>query len=403
MWSDKKEELSILIYISTSKISASFAVFANGKNPKIIHNVVSFFPAGLKLDDFNSPSTVSTLLDTTLTLLFKEGSGVVAHKIEEKDIKSVAVTFSAPWFVSKTKELHLEQKTPFIVTENFINNILQVEEKTFEKEILSTETDGKYSGGLAIIENTFTHSKVNGYSIPNNFGKKTDNFDISLYTSFASRDIVKNLLSQIHKHTNLSVDKIHINTFPLVFFYAIRNMFSTVNSFIFMNVEGEVTDLTLVHDGGINHNISFPSAKNFLLRKIAKSFDVSPEIADSMVHMYNAKKMDDEYQEKMRMALDDVEREWSIYFEDSLSELSNKAALPATIYMVADPEIASIYENFMKMSKADITFTLRKNLNIVHIDSGSFSNYCDFDLSVRKDEYTAMLSVFHNKIKLGNV
>lgn len=404
MFGDNKEELSILIYISTAKISVAFTQFLEDKIPNVIYSTSLAFPSSLKLDDFSSPETITTLLDKSLTNLINNGITAPVLKMKQIHIKSVLVTFSTPWFTVKVKDLHLEQKVPFVVSESFIENILQVEEKKFESEITESiaSNDQNVVPELSIIENTFTHSKVNGYSIPNSIGKKVNNFDISLYASFLPKELVKDTLSVIHKHTHLNVDKIFINTFPLIFFHAIKNMFSSSNSFLFMNVEGEMTNLTLVHDSGIIRNLSFPSAKNFITRKIAKSFDVSIEIADSMLHMFNLEKLDNEFSQKMKDTLDDVEKEWSIYFEDALTELSKSVSLPAVIYMVADSDIAILYSNFLKIAKMQSDITLRKNLNIVHIDPNSFSNFCNFSLGVKKDEHIAALSVFHNTSRLGN-
>lgn len=404
MFSDKKEELSILIYISTSKISASFVLFSGGKSPRVVHNIISTFSSGLKLDDFFLSQTISSLLDTTLTNLIKDGSSIPFLKGYLKNIKSIFVTFSNPWFTLKIKDLHLEQKISFVITLDFISNILHVEEKKIEKELLTSTvpSEGNSKQELSIIENTFTHMKINGYSISNNIGKKTDNFDISLYSSLVPNNIVKDLLSIIHKHTHLNNDKIHLNSFPLVFFYALKNMFSATNSFLFMNVEGETTSLTLVHDGGINRSISFPSAKNFIMRKIAKNLDVSPEIAESMLHMYNSEKLDKEFMQKISETLEDVEKEWSIYLEDSLSDFAKNISLPSVIYMMAESDVAILYKNFLKKAKSQSVITFRKNLNIVQIDNNSFSNFCTFDLNAKNDLHIASIAVFHNKVGLGN-
>ena len=60
----------------------------------------------------------------------------------------------------------------------------------------------------------------------------------------------------------------------------------------------------------------------------------------------------------------DVEKEWSIYLENGLSDLSPQFILPGNVYLTCDSDVENIYTNFLKLSKTDETAMFRKNIEI---------------------------------------
>lgn len=393
----KKEEYSILVYVGNSKVSASFVSFSKGVNPRILFSVETFFPVKEKVDDLSLSDTMYSVLNEAILGLLKTNTN---QKINKK-IDSVFISLASPWFVSRMKDIHIEEQKYFIITKDFLRNILDVEEKKFEKDLNNSSYEDNFGKKLKVVENTFTNTKINGYSVSENINKKTNIFDVSLFTSITSENLLRNIFSLIEKHIHVAENKIHINTFPLVSFYSTQEVSSSVNSFIFMDITGEMTDITLVHDGGVSKNISFPSGRNFIIRQIAKGFNVSFEIADSLLHLYNSKKADEEIVKKMELIISEIENEWSIYFEDSLRHLSANLILPPTLYIFCGSDISLLYKKFLKTPKSDSTAEFRKKLNIIQIDNEKLSKFCTYEPKTKNDKYIAMMSIFYNKIKLA--
>lgn len=395
---EKKEEVSILIYIGTNKVSASFVSFSKNKKPKVLLSVKVPFPSGVKVDESLLTQKMLSLLEESIVNVIKNTTKIPALK-GKVNIKSVYINISSPWYISKIQNINIKQEKQFVITQKFLQNILEVEEKKFENELFSGDYEKKYGNDLFIIENTITSIKINGYKVKEALDKKTDNLTVSLYSSVMPESIFKKILSMVHKHTHLSDNEIHFNTFPLTFFNVLKEINEYANNYLLMDITGEVTDVTLVHDNYVSQNLSFPSARNFIIRQIAKDFDVSFEIAESILHIYNSKKADNEIIDNMTNVLGEVEKEWSIYFEDTFNQLSKNVILPPVIYIISDVDVYYIYEMFFKITKNDQTSLFRSHLNIININKDMLSKFCDFNTSLEFDEYLASLSIFVSRIK----
>ena len=150
----KKEEVNLLLHIGNGNISGGLVKFKNGQKPTLIYSVC--------LDSDKSPNSLSSLLGEILASIMKKGlSAMPAHAGQPGGkIFSVLVSFSSPWFVSEAKNIHLVQNIPFVITNKFIGSILKSEGELFKKN-------------LRLMENVILHSKINGYSVENIFGKTT--------------------------------------------------------------------------------------------------------------------------------------------------------------------------------------------------------------------------------------
>ena len=246
------------------------------------------------------------------------------------------------------------------------------------------------------------HSKINGYTLDVAVGKTTKNFDASLYMSSVHNIFLKNIVDTVHKHTHIDLKNIHIHTFPLITFSVLRDMFTKESDFLFMDISSEITDITLVKDDIIDRTVSIPSGKNFLVRQISKNLNVSSEIAESTLKLYMDKKLDEQNLVKVSEILTLVEKEWSIYLENALMEISPEMMLPSTLFLTVDKNMFEIYNSFLSIQKMDSTNLFRKNLKINRIDLESTSSFYENQTGFALDEFIVLISLFYKKIFVEN-
>ena len=312
-----------------------------------------------------------------------------------KKIEKVLVTFSSPWFALKTKHINLVQQNYFLITKDFLDDIIEKEKKVFEKLLSGEDSPNK---SFEIVEKSIVHTKINGYEMSNSLGRKTKNFDAYLCLSVVGKSTIDIVHNAILKNSHIPADMVSIHTFPVVSFIVVRDIFSANSDFIIMDITGEVTDLTLVEDNVVIKSISMPSGRNFIIRQIAKKLDLSAEIAESNLHLYAEGKLDEKTKIQIQTILLDVEKEWSIYLESAIQEFSSQKNIPSTVYLTVDSDVAPIYKDFLSLVKTDSTAEFRKNMNLIHINKETLSHFYETQMEVEVNEFMAILAVFYNKL-----
>lgn len=393
---NQKEEVVLLVDIGNGTITAAFAGFKKGSKPRFIHSTKTSFPIMESPESAELIVSMNTGLESVLSILTKEGLTSKSWGNIPKKISKALVTFSSPWFILNTKHLHLAQENMFVITKSFLDDVVSKEEKIFEQELIKTNP-GIKPDSFEIIEKSVVHSKINGYTVESSLGKKTKVFDAFLCMSIVGKGALDNVRNTLLHHFHVPKEKILVHTFPLVSFSVVRDMYLEVFDFLLMDITSEVTDISLVQNGVITKLGSFPSGRNFLIRQIIKTFNASPEIAESTLHLYTDKKLDDENTRLMEEVLINTEKEWSIYLENSLTDLSADMSLPSHVYITADPDVTSIYNDFLKLQKTDATAYFRQNAQIVPIDTELLKNLYTLVPGTRVDPFIALLSIFYSK------
>lgn len=387
------EETSIIIDIGNGTITGALVLFSGNSKPKFVYINKSYFSISEQIDTVKMEIEMTTLLENTISQIIKVGVNSSKMQNRSKKISRVLLSFSSPWFLSKTKNINLNNDKEFIITENFLNNILINEVDLYTKEL-----EGEYSGqSFSVIEKSIIHGKINGYSLDNSIGKNTKKFDAYIYMSAVHKVFLNKILEIVHKSASVSTRNIHLCTFPLVSFATIRDYFTKDNDFLIMDITGELTDITLVRNEIVDKTVSMPSGKNFLIRQVSKNMNVSSEIAESTLKLYINKKLDDQTSIKINEILLSLEKEWSIYLENSLMELSPTMTLPSNLYLTVDSEYFAIFESFLSVSKMDQTNLFRKNLKISRIDINTLSAFYENNTGSVLDEFIVLISLFYKK------
>ncbi|TSC70752.1 MAG: Uncharacterized protein CEO12_128 [Parcubacteria group bacterium Gr01-1014_46] len=396
--SSNKEEVAILIDIGNGTTTGALVVFEKDQKPRFIYIAKKFFATTEKLDAVKLEMEMNSLLEEMLSDLIKRGSEHKYWKSKDKEISRILISFSSPWFLSKTKNIHLDSEKEFVITDGFLDSIVQKEEFILKNELKNEDSGEPFE----IIEKSIVHSKINGYTLDSTLNKSTKSFDASLYMSVVSSVFINKIYNTLYKYTHIPQDRILINTFPLISFSVIRDLFTKESSFILLDVTGEVTDITLVKGDIITETVTIPSGRNFVIRQIAKTFNVSTEIAGSTLRLYLSKKLEDTMMSKMLDAIVSIEKEWSIYLENALTELSPEMNLPNSIYLTADTDVADLYIDFLNMPKNDTTNVFRKNVKINHINLEKTATFYQNDSGFLLDEFIVLIALFYNKILKAN-
>lgn len=389
-----KEEVAILIDIGNGSTTGAIAIFGKNQKPKFVYVVKKFFLIADKVDGEKLEAEMNTLLEQMLVVLTQKGFENKYWQGKRKKIDKILISFSSPWFISKTKNLHLDKDKEFVITKAFLDDVMNQEVEVLKKELNTQNPNETFE----VIEKSIVHSKINGYTLDDAIGKNTKSFDASLYMSVVSDNFIDKIMGTLYKYTHVFHDNILINTFPLISFSVIRDLFTKESNFIIMDVTGEVTDITLVKGDIIIDTVTIPSGRNFIVRQIAKNFNVSTEIAESTLRLYLSKKLEEETSTKMAEVVVAVENEWSVYIENALTELAPDMNLPSTMFITAESDVAQMYIDFLSMPKTDTTNIFRKNLKLEYINLEKTSSFYENQSGFVLDEFIVLIGLFYKKI-----
>lgn len=393
IFNTSSSETSILVDVGNGTITGALVEFNTNNKPKFIYNSKNYFSVSEQVDVVKLELEMIGLLEKTLSQIVKNGVKSQYLTNKSKKITRILISFSSPWYLSKTKNINLSNEKEFVITESFLNDVLHKEVSLYKQE-LEKEYEGQ---NFEVIEKSIIHGKINGYSLDNSIGKNTKKFDASIYVSAVHKVFLEKVFEIIHKVTSLTHKNIHLSTFPLVSFAVIRDYFTKETDFLIMDITGELTDITMVKGEIVDRTVSMPSGKNFLIRQVSKNINVSSEIAESTLKMYTNKKLDEQNSTKVREVLSSSEKEWSIYLENALMELSPTLTLPSTLYLTVDSDYYSIFESFLTTAKMDQTNLFRKNLKISRIDISTLATFYENITGFTLDEFIVLISLFYKK------
>jgi hypothetical protein len=315
-------------------------------NPDILYSARMSFPISEQPDSQKILIAATTTLKDLLAQIEKEAlplihnrSGVFAA------VKNVICIFASPWYLSQTKTVRTKWDAPTVFAKHFVDEALAKEQQAFQASIAHSDYAEKFDKELSVAEQKVIQVRLNGYPTGDPYGKKAMDADISFFSSFLSKPIVEkfsDILSHaFHKETFI------YHTFSFVSYKMVTRLFPDAQNFLLMDIAGEVSDLSLVKNGALAEAVSFPSGKNFLIRKIIKKLNVTPEIALSYLRMRGDKKMEAKLSSGVEEAINDVREEWLAYFKEAINSIVPSGIATRKMFVTVDGDVASIFTDFL--------------------------------------------------------
>lgn len=397
--SQHTEDVCLVLDIGNASLAVSLVLFVSGSVPEALYTI----RLPLAVTEHAHPEKLQSILSSQLELALRSVVEVgLTHEYftsHAKHIAKVLCVFASPWYASRTKHVTVSNDKPFFVTKEFLNDVLTKEVTLFESELTQGLHGEEFKTGVVVMEKIIADVRINGYSIQQPIGHKTKAIETTLYIGIGSEELVARIADQISRFFHTTGEDIIIHSFPLVAHTALLKIYPPERHYIICDVTGEVTDLTLVTNGTIKHTASFPIGKFFLIRKIAQVMGVPREVAQSLLTLWQTDASHAESAKKIESIVADVEREWSVYFEDALTSLGDIGTLPQKVFLTVDTDIAPLFIQFFTTAKTDLTTSWRKNVSVVHLSESALKDFYVSPKTVLFDECIALESIFLSLFK----
>ena len=180
-------------------------------------------------------------------------------------------------------------------------------------------------------------------------------------------------------------------------FTVVRDIFSHIPDFLFLDISGEVTDISLVRQGVLLETVSFPRGKKFLLRKLAETLGTVPEEAESLFRMWREGKTDDATREKISHIFDDARRLWVHDLSTALNSFSSGLYLPHQLFFTADDDVEKVFSDFIGGEEFAQTALTIEPFSVRFVDGPSLAAFCTFEGSITRDPFLILAAIFADR------
>lgn len=389
-----REETALILEIGSGSIGGAIVVFSNSQKPKIIFSTRKqiTFQESLPLASL-LPKMEMALTDVLQQIsLFGRSNPANAEKL--KKIQKSNFILSAPWSLTQTKIVDYEPGTEFYSDKKFLSSIYEKQEEMVLAE--SRKILDGLGSDIKIIENKTIQMRMNGYRVNNVLNRKAKSLTMATVVTSAPVKALDLLTTVTQKHFPAVESQFY--SFGLSSFTVARDFYPDKESFIFLDMGSEITDLELVRDEVLMAGASFNFGRNHFVRNLASDLKVTVEEAFSLISIYNSKNLDDAFTARVEKSLDQTMSKWQVEMSDTLEKLSKEIYVPRTIFKITNDDFGYYFANKLK----DITFSQmgfsNDTFNVVVFDKNVVSKSCDVGVGVKADVFIYVNCLFLNKL-----
>lgn len=380
----EKKELVAVFDIGSSGVGAALFYKNVSGSPEIIFSVREYISITEKLD-------FDRFLELTLKAL-EEAS----KKISLSGLGAPTNTYcvlSSPWYSSQTRIINLEKNNTFIFTEKMADELIKKEIALFEEENITkySNTDKK----ARIIEFKNMKTSLNGYVTLSPIGKKAKKVEMVLFMSMSSEYILQKIEESIGRH--LHSKGIKFSSLAIASFAVARDMFVLRESFLIIDVGGEITDISMIKKDILCESISFPMGKNFLYRNLAVSLNKTLDQTKSLFALYKEGHADATLVNKIDQALVKIKFDWLKNFQESLTNLSNDISIPSVIFITADDDVTDWFVETIKTEQFNQYTLTESKFKLVILNKQTLHGIATFNENVSRDRFIILESIYINR------
>jgi hypothetical protein len=365
--SQKKERIIAIFDIGSGSVGGALVSIPSDKKgvPVILKSVKNNDIKISKEFDFSS------LMKDMTSALYLTANSLYAEKSGAPD--EIFCVLASPWYLSETRIVKLSKEKSFIFSKRLANDLIQ-------KEIISLKEifKNKYNhleGLPEIIEQNTMAVSLNGYRIEHPLGKKCKSVEIDMLISLAP----KLYLDKIRETISRTYHNIDINfaSFTMATYLAVRDKYVKQDSYLLLDISGEITDVGIVSKGILKAVLSFPFGKKTFFKQICFKMDIEMRDAVELFKLYNDENLSDESIIKMEPVFKSIEKSWNDSFIDCISSLPRTLVLPDTIFLTADNDIKNWFAGILSNEKYLLPTVSDRKCTVITLDGPEFLNMCN--------------------------
>lgn len=389
-FSKKKESECLLAFdIGSGSVGGAIVITTSGRIPTILYS----FRSDILFQEEATSGRLSSLMLRSLSqavlALSQEGFEIAGFGAKRPRIDKILVSLSAPWVVQTTSFLQLKNKEPTLITEKLFTALLE------QSGSESDTSKRPIPRGSVKIEERLIKSVLNGYETPAPYGMEALEAEFAMFSSFSLPKVIEGITETI---THLfHVDRVSFHAFALIAYRALRKMYPEEANFIFVDVSGEQTEISLSSKGVIVETVTFPFGKNHIIRFLKKEANIPPSTAESFFRFYREKSGAGKVLERIEKLLEQAKEDWRSGFAKTLATLSEEVLFPKSLFIIADDSVLSLFVHALEGQDFSQFAISTKTFHIMPLTAELLSSIVKWNTSEHVDPFLGMIASFANE------
>lgn len=361
----KKEKTFAIFDIGSCSVGGALVKVTQDENkiPSILKSVRTDIKTRkeLKFDVFMK-DMVAALHETASSLYDKKAGAP----------DEIICVLASPWYVSETRVIKMVEGKQFLFNKRLANDLIQKEVKNLET--VFNEKYGDSEGKPEIIEQHIMSVSLNGYPVNDPLGRRCKLLEMNMIISLAPRmclDMIRETLSKTFHHT-----KVSFATFTVSTYFAVRDKYVAPNSYLLLDISGEVTDVGIVTKGVLRSVLSFPFGKKTFFKYICTKLEIELRDAEELFKLYIENNLTGEFRKKVEPLFLSIENSWGEAFRACVATLPRTLILPSTIFLTADNDIKKWFADVLQSEEHIQEMVQDHKCNVVTLEGPQFLNMC---------------------------
>lgn len=285
----------------------------------------------------------------------------------------IVCVLASPWYISETRTVKMTKENSFTFTKRQAKELIQK-----EISLLTGLYKNKYNkleGAPELIEQHTMAVSLNGYVVNEPLGMKCKTLEMNMVISlapFVCLDNIRKILSKVYHHIDVSFSSFTVDTY-----LAVRDKYVSQNSYLLLDISGEVTDVGIVTKGVLKSVLSFPFGKNTFFKYMCTKLEIELRDAEELFNLYNNGNLSDEFRKKVLPLFKSIENSWGEAFRQCISTLPRNLILPGTIFLTADNDIKNWFSDVLQNEEHIQAMVSDHKCNVTALDGSEFLNMCN--------------------------
>jgi len=361
---NKKEKLIVIFDIGSDSVGGAIVKIKNNQEiPEIVKSIRSEILFSQDVD-----------LDVLLKNMIKSLSEVAKslHDSKMGSIKDIFCVMASPWYLSENRLVKMSKEHSFVFTEKIANDLIHKEiiniTENYKKEYSNKDNN------LELMEYHVMNVSLNGYDIDSPVGVKTRSVEMNMMASLSSKsclDEIRKTLSKIFHGVPIS-----FSSFMMSSYLAVRDKYISPDSYLILDIGGEITEVGIVSKGVLMSSLSFPFGKKNFYRYMCTKLDLELRDAKELLNLYITGSLSEKRKASTAPLFLSIEKSWGEAFRQCVNALPHTLALPNVIFLIADPDIKPWFAETIKKEEYVSSFSTKYTPEVVTLNGSEFMNMC---------------------------
>ncbi|KND50915.1 MAG: hypothetical protein AB202_00720 [Parcubacteria bacterium C7867-007] len=378
LFGSKTRSTQIMIDVGSSSVGGAYVCYESGQLPIIYYSTrINMEP---RPNETHEDLMLRTLEEVTNRLV-KKGAPEVRREVGNAHADGTLVSIAAPWQETRVRTETIQSVRPFVFTKKLLNDTVRKSANVQE---------GWVDSGDSVIATI-----LNGYEIPNPFGKSVKRAELVVLSSTLQKEVMESIERVMRKafHSH----DVTFTGFAPVWYRIFREMYQHENDYLILDIRGARSDLAFIQRGLLRDVGSIPHGTRALLSIGQAASDLIPTTVIPQGSGLGASYLNRNRNVQFGARVQEAEEEWIECLATLLKEFAGRQALPRTMFLLADDDVRGFLVRALDTPAIHTMWLSDEPLRIVPITPAQFTPYVrTFGTNVA-DIFIDLLALYHTK------